>query len=439
MARFLQNQQNEYNFGWDKTQAYIHWHEENARRAAGGTDINTIRNQALKDTQMASMARLSTSVYSGVSLTELGGFKNSINNINQTIADSEAVVNMVLNYVEQAADIGADGLSGHQLAGKISNLIGGVRNSSRKKTLEQLDEVFQLLYDDNLYGVIESLQKNSSRLNMIKKQQLESLLQLAEYAKKTTWDSSDKTGVRNLLVDILTEQGLPDFLQRCADAVNDTATSIFKEIESAQFGKVHIASSKRSGKIDTMLTFILPDGRHVQQGISLKNNWAGYYATILSTSLHASLNYGHNGNQYAMANAISLMDVDTLKAWMEWTNIDRALQGTMQALEDGVFQDRADLLIEFTTNGLQVFNINYIMYHLIQKLKALNGSQRLSTMGFGMTEKYGLGVKQYNRSLFSGANITEMVTERSKYTANWLQATHSVVLDANKLMQNLTT
>ena len=137
-----------------------------------------------------------------------------------------------------------------------------------------------------------------------------------------------------------------------------------------------------------------------------------------------------------MSNAISLMNVDELKAWVEWTNLDRALQGTMAALENGM-QDRADLLIEFTTNGLQVHNINWIMTKLLERIKSL-GDVRLSMMGFGMSERYGQSVVAYDRSKFAGPDIEELIAKRSDYTKNWLGQSHAIVLDANKLVQALS-
>mgnify|MGYP006908806860 CR=1 FL=1 len=77
--------------------------------------------------------------------------------------------------------------------------------------------------------------------------------------KNNNW-SRDKTAVRNTLVDILTEQGLPDFLQECSKVIEPYVNGQFIE-EAFQFGKVRIQNSSRQGKIDTMATFNLPGGR----------------------------------------------------------------------------------------------------------------------------------------------------------------------------------
>ena len=419
---------------WERTQAYIHWHEENARRAAGGLTAQAIRQKALSDTKIATIARFNATVYSGTtSMQDLQSFDNAIGNINSAVADSAQVQSIILDAINQTLNFRGSGLSAQQVVSKISNLIGGTKSMSKGNFTKELDEVLTILYDKDLHSLIQSLSKQKN-LSTIKLDQLESLRQVENMIKNNNW-SRDKTAVRNTLVDILTEQGLPDFLQECSKVIEPYVNGQFIE-EAFQFGKVRIQNSSRQGKIDTMATFNLPGGRQIKQGISLKNNWAGYYASILTTTLRASLNYGHQGNQYAMSNAISLMTVEELKAWMEWTNLDRALQGTMTALENGM-QDRADLLIEFTTNGLQVHNINWIMMKLLERIKSM-GNARLSMMGFGMSERYGQSIVAYDRSKFAGPDIQDMIEKRSGYTKNWLGQSHAIVLDANKLVQALT-
>ena len=302
---------------WESTQAYIHWHEENARRAAGGLTAAAIRAKALSDTKTATIARFNATVYSGKSsVQDLQNFDNAIGNINAAVGDSAQVQSLILEMIDKVVDFRKSGLTGQQVVSKISNLIGGTKSMSKTNFIEELDSVLTILYDQNLHGLIQTLSQQKN-LSQIKQDQLNSLIQLEQLIHTGRW-SDNKTPIRNTLVDILTEQGLPDFLQECSKALEYYEDGSFID-EALQFGKVRIGSSGRQGKIDTMAVFNLPSGRQVKQGISLKNNWAGYYASILSTSLRASLNYGHQGNQYAMANAISLMTVEELKAWMEWT------------------------------------------------------------------------------------------------------------------------
>lgn len=440
---FEQNEANE-KFHWAADQPYIHYHRENAQRAAGGLSLAAIQANALASAKVAAIERFNQTIYNGKSNAEdLAKFDNAIGDINNAIADSNQIVALLDEIVNKTVDFAGDGsnISAHEVASKISVLIGGVRGSSYAVTSERLDEILTLLYDKDLHSLIKSLKSQKKNLTAIKQQQLESLIHLEEVMKtsKNNWNDSAKTSARNALVDILTEQGLPDFIARCLEQCGYEADKVI--MDALQFGKVRVAEGHQKGsqgKIDTQMTFMTPEGRKITQGISLKSNWGGHFASILTTSIKSTLTYANQGNQYAMVNAVSLMDdVKQLNAWMEWSNLDRALQGTMAALKNGL-QDRADMLIEFTSRGLQVFNINYMLWKLLQVIKSMRDVP-LTDMGFGMTQKYGLGMKVYDRSKFTSENIATAIANRSNYTAKWLSDTHAVALNAEAMINFFMT
>jgi len=59
------------------------------------------------------------------------------------------------------------------------------------------------------------------------------------------------------------------------------------------------------------------------------------------------------------------MNATWLGRWFIWANLDKALQGTSNGLNSAFeLQDRADILIEFTGDGIQVFNITDVIYRL---------------------------------------------------------------------------
>ena len=436
-----QNEINEY-AAWEADVPYIHWHIENARRAAGGADIATIRAQALRSTQVATIERFNQSVYAGkTSKADLKNFDNAITNINQAISDSNSVMNLLQEMVDATLDFNGTGLSANQVAAKISQTIGGIK-SGKASTLQAVDECLTLLYNEDLKGLIKTLQSQRGTLTPIKQAQLESLIKLDGYLKADlpwTGKGGVSTPVRNTLVDILTEQGLPDFLEECARLPGQAAQLC---IDSMQLGQARIEGKNTQGKIDTVITFLMPDGRKITQGISLKSNYAGYSARILTTRILATLKHAMNGQEYAMVNAASLFTTEELKAWMEWANLDRALQGSMLALKEIGMQDRADLLIEFTNNAatgtFQIHNINYLLYKLVQKIKANNSDIPLTKMGFGMAADVNLAVKAYDRTAFDTADVQLAIKNRSHYTNEWLTGSHTIMLNANALLQALS-
>ena len=438
---FEQNEANEY-AAWEANVPYIHWHIENARRAAGGADIATIRAQALRSTQVATIERFNQSVYAGkTSKTDLNNFDNAITDINQAVSDSNAVMNLLREMVDATLDFNGTGLSANQVAAKISQTIGGVK-SGKVNTLQAVNECLTLLYNQDLKGLIRTLQSQSGTLTPIKQAQLASLIKLDDYLNADlpwTGKGGVMTPVRNTLVDILTEQGLPDFLEQCARLPGQAAQFC---MDSMQLGQARVEGKHTQGKIDTVITFLMPDGRKITQGISLKSNYAGYSARILTTTILATLKHAMNGQEYAMVNAASLFTAKELKAWMEWANLDRALQGSMLALKNASMQDRADLLIEFTNNAatgtFQVHNINYLLYKLVQKIKANNSDIPLTKMGFGMADDAQLTVKAYDRTAFDTTDIQLAIKNRSHYTNAWLTGSHTVMLNANALLQALS-
>ena len=448
--QYEQNAFNEGQMQWEANVPYIHWHIENAKRAAGGTDIATITAEALAKVKNTMMSRFNTSVYSGnSSLTDMKKFSNSISDINSAVSDSQYVMDIIKDMVEQTVNYRNTGLSASQVAAKISSTIHGVMKS-KDEAAKLIDEILRIMYDDGLDGLIKSLSKQKQKLTPIKQDQLASLIQLQELMNKDgPWGGKGGRNVpiRNTLVDILTEQGLPDFLAECAQIPENAANRVVAQVLSAtQLGKVHVDKSSvggrdTQGKIDTQITFLMPNGRKITQGISLKSNYGGWQARILGTTILATLKSAAAGNQYAMVNAASLMTVDELKRWMEWANIDRALQGTMLALKEVAMQDRADLLIEFTNNAetgtFQVHNINYLMYKLVEKIKATNGNIALSEMGWGMSGDNYTKLTQYNRTPFDTTDVDLAIKNRSEYTENWIKGQHSVVLNANALLAAL--
>ena len=245
---FSHNAENEY-ATWERTQAYIHWHEENARRAAGGMTSAAIRAKALSDTKIATMARYNATVYSGqTSVSELQSFDNAINNINNAVTDSAQIQSIIFDAINQTIKYRNSNLTGQQVVSKISNLIGGTKSMSKGNFTKELDEVLTILYDKDLHSLIESLSKQKN-LSQIKQDQLKSLIQLEKLINNGNW-SRDKTDIRNVLVDILTEQGLPDFLQECSKVLEPYTNGKFIE-EAFQYGKVRIGTTGRQGNIQS--------------------------------------------------------------------------------------------------------------------------------------------------------------------------------------------
>lgn len=443
--KYEQNAVNE-GYNWEADVPYIHWHIENAKRAAGGTDVATITAEALSKIKNTMMGRLNTTVYAGnSSLEDMQRLSNNISDMNAAISDSEQVMSLLRSMVDETLNYRGTGLSANQVAAKISQTISGVM-AGKAQAVTLIDEILTIMYDEGLDGLIKTLSATRQKLTPIKQSQLESLIALQSYlnAEGKTW-SSQRVNVRNTLVDILTEQGLPDFLTECAQLPDRAAAQV---VSAAQLGKVHVDKSSvggrdTQGKIDTMITFLMPNGRKITQGISLKSNYAGYSARILGTTILATLNHAAAGNQYAMINAASLMTIDELKRWMEWANIDRALQGTMLALKEVALQDRADLLIEFTNNSatgnFQIHNINYLMYKLVEKIKATNGNVALSEMGWGMSGDAFTKLTQYNRTAFDTDDVDLAIKNRSEYTDSWIKGQHSVMLNANALLAALNS
>jgi len=92
----------------------------------------------------------------------------------------------------------------------------------------------------------------------------------------------------------LTEQGLPDFLSKCASMANEACNNFVED--AIHLGSTRIQGSSAKGKIDTYMTFNLPVGdktKKISQGISVKSNYLGMQANILSTTFAQSLKYGN--------------------------------------------------------------------------------------------------------------------------------------------------
>lgn len=420
-------------YGWPGSQIYIHYHEENARRAAGalGTDLYSIRDQAVSQLRITAGQRFSMTVFSGETPAKIKEYNNEIMDMQKAISDSDAVVKYLQEIlggtINEALN---ENLSlGQEVSRKVATMIGGIAGTSQKKLTEQVEELLQLYYETDLASLIKLKQGSPAAIDQA---QVENLKQLQALLKGDL--KLDTQHKRNLLVDIFTEQGLPDFLQKCAEKVAGLKSNL---IESAiHLGAEKIVGSPAKGKIDTNITFWLPGVEHaITQGISVKSNYFGGIANVLSTNFATSLTRQGFESYEAQANAISLMTQEWLGRWFVWANIDRALQGTLQPLASAYnLQDRADLLIEFTYDGFQVYNLNDILYRLVQKIKSF-GNKDLGKIGFGVRESYNQ-IKRYDRTQYEN-NTPDVISERAKYSNTWLTFTHIIVADIHKIQQAL--
>ena len=421
-------------YGWPGSQIYIHYHLENAKAAAGsfGTTIADIKENALSQIRGLTTTRFQQSVYGGITPTKLKGFANEIRDLDQAVSDTQQVTDFLTNILVGTVE-DATGSSSSNYAATVSNkvatLIGGIGSNYKnlKKVTQQVTELLDLYYNTDLESLIKIKQNTPTK---IAQAQYESLLQLQQYL--TGQSTLSLKDIRNLLVDIFTEQGLPDFLQRCATLANEQYKTL---IDSAvHLGSSTIEGSQAKGKIDVNITFNLPQGgstRKVTQGISVKSNYFGLQANILSTTLAKSLTYSGLSNLEPQANAISLMKEDVLHRWFIWANLDRAIQGTSNAIVSAYnLQDRADMIIEFTAEGMQIYNINDILCRLVKKLKDL-GNRSLGSLGYGVRQQYNK-LYAYDRSKFR-ENTPETIEQRADYSNRWLTGTHTIVLDVHRL------
>ena len=202
-------EQNAVNEGtqWEADVPYIHWHIENAKRAAGGGDVDAIVGRAIMDNKLATVARLKSTVYAGnTSMKQMKQFSNTITDINTAVSDSEYVTNMLKEMVESTLNFRGKNVSAGTVASKISATIAAAsKKNNREATVRMIDEVLDLMYDQGLKGLIESLSQQRSKLTPIKQDQLESLIQLQSFLDSNKqWSGSGgiSTNVRNVLVDI---------------------------------------------------------------------------------------------------------------------------------------------------------------------------------------------------------------------------------------------
>lgn len=448
---------------WGKDPPYIHLTIRHAQQAAGfgpSQALHKVRQQVTLNAKNQLTARMGNSIYSGkeinVSKTGLENFTNQITDLETALSDTNAVVEylkkMLGDTIDTAAHNGGIVSAGHSLGSQISQLIyhaGPHSNASKGAITAEIQDVFKKFYGTDVASLIRSLEEAAATgtITSLERSRLSSLYTLQDMINN---ERVKGISARNVLVEILTEQGLPDFLAKCAQ---ETEGIIDDLVASAQWlGKEHISSvsnSNRSvqGKIDTMITFNIPvpgsnKTKKITQGISLKSNYKDFGASILSTSIKASLVYVGQYN-YETLNALSLMDVPTLKRWILFSNLDRALQGTMQKLQGGIgnIQDRADILIEFTQNGIRIFSITEILSRFLKRLEQINDEKMLSKYGFGMAnykdnkvEGYSIIRNHYNNSR---RNLLNQVEGRSRSTSQWLSATHSIQLDASVMMAML--
>ena len=425
-------------YGWPGSQIYIHYHEENARAAAGsfGSSLSEIRQNATSQIRQLTTGRFSQTVFAGISPAELKGYANEIKNIKESIADTSKVTKVLSNLLEdtfESDQIGTPSFA-KTVSNKVATLIGGIGSNYKNinKVTDQVNELINLYYDTDLNSLIQ-IKKNIP--TAISRAQYESLIQLQKYLNRETMLSLKD--IRNLLVDIFTEQGLPDFLQKCAKIAEQQYDNL---VDSAiHLGKANILGSQAQGKIDVNITFNIPNGsgktQKITQGISVKSNYFGMQANVLSTTLAKSLKYSGLGDLEAQANAISLMNDAALHRWFVWANLDRALQGTSQQL-DTIYdlQDRADVLLEFTADGFQIYNINEILFKLAKAIQNL-GNESLGKLGYGVRSQYN-ALTKYDRSKYT-YNTPEVISDRANYSNRWLTATHTITLNAHTLWSAL--
>lgn len=443
---------------WGRETPYVHLTIKHAQEAAGyspSAALEQVRRQATLQAKSRLQSRMVKSVYAGITPAGVQTFTNSITNLEKALSNTQQTVDYLKNMLANAVDIAAENnetLSAHDIGAKISTLIyhAGPQTGAKKEQITtEIQEIFNLIYGTDVAGLIAQLNQlvKTKQATPIQQSQLASLQKLQDLMKNNKVKGID---ARNLLVEILTEQGLPDFLTKCAQQTKGVIDNL---VESAQhLGKERVQSvggSGRSvqGKIDTMITFNIPTPgtnsiQKITQGISLKSNFKGYAASILSTNIRTSLVYVDQYD-YSTLNALSLMDADTLKRWILFSNLDRALQGTMQELQGGIAntQDRADILIEFTQNGVEVFSITEILTRFLTRLQQVNDDKMLSKYGFQMANYKDNKVVSYNtirdQYKHNRGNVLEHVRSRSQSTSKWLSTNHSIQLDANVMMRML--
>lgn len=447
---------------WGTNSPYIHLTVSHAQKAAGygpSEALDQIRKKVTINAKNLVTARMGHSIYGqkidGISKAGLKEFDNQITDLGKALSDTNAVVEYLRKMLGDTIDVAANKSgtvsAAHSLGAEISQLIyhaGPYSNVSKETITDEIQDVFKKFYGTDVASLIHSLEELAATgtITPLESSRLSSL-----YTLQDMINNKKVKGInpRNVLVEILTEQGLPDFLTKCAQETQDTIDNL---VESAQWlGKEHIQSvsdSSRSvqGKIDTMITFNIPipgsdKSQQITQGISLKSNYKDFGASILNTSIRASLMYVGQYN-YETLNAISLMNADALKRWILFSNLDRALQGTMQRLiENDKIQDRADILIEFTQNGIRVFSITEILYKFLQHLQNINDEKMLGKYGFGMANYKDNKVEGYNtiRNRYKDqyGNTFNYIKSRSDSTYKWLTTQHSIQLNANIMMSML--
>ena len=199
---------------------------------------------------------------------------------------------------------------------------------------------------------------------------------------------SSTAGINTNIVNLFEESGLPHLLQ---NFIATNANSVIQSIEGIGVGQAKRASDKRDIKPDTELkiTFTIPGINGNPPQVKTKKMYASLknIASLTAIPKIAQTTYPNFlmeaglPDSYEMLNAISLSEArQNISDLVYYQRVYTALQGTgEQVLVNGQiadFTDTADMLIEFTPNGIKAYSIQAILF-AVKNIMCQNVRQRI--------------------------------------------------------------
>lgn len=402
--------------------AYIHYHENNSQ-AIAANELQKIHKTAIKRTKALVLQRIETK--------QLDNGKTVLQTVRESLTDINSITEYITGILKDN-DVNGYAKQMSTMVYKLSNV-----KSSNSVTKNDIINFVENMYSylngtENIWSQVESL-RNKPGLAPINQAQLDSLYKLKNLLNQS--EELNTGAIRNLLVDIFTEQGLHQFINKALLNVNETMNNLI--VETLHTGKAATATV-RNVKPDVEMVFQIPnpEGLKLRQvGISIKSSYTGD-AKILTTTLRATLLWVNQLSSMPTMNYLSLMHPKEIARWSILSNFDRALTGTMESIlgMDGTL-DYAGMLMEFTHDGLHVYSAANILNSLYEMLSNNTDIVDLVPYGFRM-----VGGERYLRNGFevtSGSTIYEQIQERAKATNKWLQQQHKIYFNVARCMEKL--
>lgn len=402
--------------------AYIHYHENNSQNIAR-SELQKIHHKAMNRAKTQALLRMDTQLLEN-GKTKLGIIRESLKDTN-TVVDYLKTILTESNIKSAATAVST--MVYHLSSSKYSASV------TSSEVIEFVNQMYEYLNGkNNIWGQLETLKSNQN-LMPIDAAQLASITQLKSLLEESATLNVGK--VRNLLIDIFTEQGLHQFINKALNNINDSVLNLIQNtIHTGKATTAHV----RNIKPDAEITFAVPnpDGLTVQQmGISIKSAYSGK-AKVLTTTLRSTLLWVNQLQDISTMNYLSLMRPKEIGRWSILSNIDRSLTGSMESVlgMNGVL-DYASMLVEFTKDGLQVYSYAQILDTLYNVLSTSTDITDLVPYGFSIG-----GAEAYLRKGYevnANASVIEQIQARARATNKWLQQVHVIYFNVAKYFNKI--